>query len=499
VSRACSVLSAVERPLLVLATPVDSLRRGRCKEVSVQDSSLLLRFQGTLSGVRGRLRQLDFLGNVFLLAGGTATAQVLTLLSYPILTRLYEPSDFGVLSVFLSVISPLAVITALRYDLAVPIAEDDTAAGNLLVLSGSIVVATTVLCAGFVWLLGGWVVAWFDGRISTLHLWLVPAALLVTGWYQALCSWLVRKGCFPRLAVSRLSQSAGQAAGQVGLGLLGLGPLGLMTGEIAGRTSGIVPLARSALRIGRRLLPLVSLAGIRGAAVRYRRFPLFSSWAGFLSSVGLWLPTILLAGCYDLQVVGWYALAQRVMGMPITLVSASVSRVYLSECARLNREAPWQLRGLFWKTLKAQCAMALGLALLVALPAPLVFGTLFGEGWAEAGWYVLILSFMFIPRFIAFPVISTLDVMERQDWNVLREILRIAAVGGAVLLGVRLGRGPMVTVGLLSIASCLTYVLTILLAWRSLECRGLPGGSCFDAAPANDPSRQGGSCLKGER
>ena len=58
---------------------------------------------------------------VSLLVGGTAGVQVLTVLAAPLLTRLYSSEDFGLLSVYTSLLALIGVIFSLRYELAIPL------------------------------------------------------------------------------------------------------------------------------------------------------------------------------------------------------------------------------------------------------------------------------------------------------------------------------------------------------------------------------------------
>lgn len=48
--------------------------------------------------------------NVLILTGGTAVAQGLAALAWPLLTRFYTPQDFGILAVFSSILSILLVV-----------------------------------------------------------------------------------------------------------------------------------------------------------------------------------------------------------------------------------------------------------------------------------------------------------------------------------------------------------------------------------------------------
>ena len=58
-----------------------------------------------------------YLRQFFIVASGTAAAQVINLAAYPILTRLYSPTDFGIFALFVTVASVIGIIAAGRFDL----------------------------------------------------------------------------------------------------------------------------------------------------------------------------------------------------------------------------------------------------------------------------------------------------------------------------------------------------------------------------------------------
>ena len=64
-----------------------------------------------------------FARSVAVMTAGTALGQGLVLASAPLLTRLYTPGDFGVLAVYGSIVSLVAVVGALRYELAIALSR----------------------------------------------------------------------------------------------------------------------------------------------------------------------------------------------------------------------------------------------------------------------------------------------------------------------------------------------------------------------------------------
>lgn len=62
-------------------------------------------------------------------------AQALTILALPVLTRLYSPEDFSLLAVYVAILGILTVVACLRFEIAIPLPEQDEEGAHLLVLA----------------------------------------------------------------------------------------------------------------------------------------------------------------------------------------------------------------------------------------------------------------------------------------------------------------------------------------------------------------------------
>ena len=414
-----------------------------------------------LKGLRTLLleksRGRSFARNVAVLAGGTALGQGLAVLASPLLTRLYTPSGFGVLAAYTSIFSILLVVVALRYELAIPLPEDDETAGHLLALSLAIVSGMSLVVGLAVWLLRDHAARWTNAPALESYLWLLPLGLLGMGFYQALNYWAVRKRAFSRVAQTKLGQSIGMVLTQIGLGLLGLDPAGLLIGDVAGRLSGGGTLATLTWRLDGTLLKRVNMTGLRRAAARYRRFPLFSSGSGLLNSAGLQLPALLLTAFYSPEAAGWFALGQRAIGTPIALVGQAVAQVYLGEASRLAQENPQALRGLFLRTARKLLLVGGAPIAIFALCGPWLFTLVFGEPWYEAGTYVQLLTLMFVTQFVIVPLSPTLNVLERQDLQLLWDAGRLVLVVGGLVSANALGWSVSRAVLVYGVAMLIAY------------------------------------------
>jgi len=408
---------------------------------------------GLWDGLVRRLPLGTFGRNVALLSAGTALGQGIVVLASPVLTRLYAPEDFGVLAVYMALVSVVSTVASLRYELAIPLPERDADARSLLQLALVLVLAVSVVLAGVVGFWGGALAAWLKVPALEPYIWLVPAGVALVGAYQALTYWAVRQGAFGAVARTKLSQGLGNVLTQVLLGLLGSKAAGLLVGDVAGRSAGIATLARRAGFVGK-----VEGHRLAAVAVRYRKFPLLSAGSSLINAAGLQLPQLLLAGFYGPQVAGWYLLVQRVMGSPTSLVGQATAQVYLREAARLRREAPERLRALYFATGRKLLLLGAVPIGAVGLVAPWVFAPIFGRAWETAGRYMQVLVPLFVLQFVVYPLSQTLNVLERQELQFLWDLLRLVIVGLVLWLPYVKGWGAMGAMVGLGVGGAAAYV-----------------------------------------
>lgn len=410
------------------------------------------------------LRSSSFSRGVILLTSGAAASQGITILAQPILTRLYAPTDFGVLQVYMSIVSLLAVTLTLRYEYAICLPEDDDSAANVLALSLLVMTGMAGLYGAGIWLLASYITQWTNTPELRSYLWLVPVGLLGAGAYNVISYWTVRQKAFHHLVRTKFSQAFWQAAIQIGLGIFRTGPLGLLLGDVAGRTAGSSFLARLTWRQNQAAMRQVSLKGIWQAAVRYRRFPLITGISALLKGVGGQSPPLLIGAFYGPQVLGWFALGQRLLAAPIALVGQAVSQVYLGEAPQLARSHADGLRQLYIGTAKRLFLLGVGPTVVLILGGPWLFGVVFGSVWRESGVYVQILSAALLAQFVVSPLVQTLNILERQDLQLVADIGHPVVTVGSLSIAGTFQLSPVAAIGLYSMATFATHVGLFMLA-----------------------------------
>lgn len=405
---------------------------------------------------------------VLTLVGGNAGAQAVLVASSPLLTRLYSPEDFGVFALFLATLSLVAVVSSLRYEAALPIPQETGEASNLVALAlVATLVTTAVTAVGLA--MGGEALALALGAPAlAANFWMLPLALLGMGAYQILHFTHLRAEAFGVLARARIFRSL--IGLPIQLAAFGLGPTGLITGQSFAQCVGVLPLIRSLVR--RRLIApaSISLAGMAAVARRYRSFPLWSSWAVLLSTGSAQIPLLAFATMFSPVEAGLFALAQRVLNLPVITIANAVADVLNSivNDARRTGRLAGTVTGLVGRLVQ----LALVPMLVLALAAPDLFAFVFGEPWRAAGTIVQALSPWIFLTFVVSPLMRMFAALQRNRRHMLLELSFFTLRLGGILLGYLLSGGDFaVTVlcyGLANATSMLVYLQ------QSLSIAGTP-------------------------
>ena len=397
------------------------------------------------------LPKSSFGRGVGVLAGGTAIAQLLTVMAAPLLTRLYTPEDFGLIAVFTSLTGLVSVIASLRYELAIPLPEDNQEAAHVVALSLMVVIGISLLVSGIILFFSNPIASTLGvPELSTL-LWLVPVGVLLGGFYRVFNYWAIRCKRFPSIASTKLRQAVATLTIQIAG--YKFGGTALIFGRAGGQVAGTFKLGRQALT--QPAFQELSWQGIKQVARRYKRFPFFSTWSGFANTAGLQLPPLMFAVFFGAGGAGLYSLAHRILSVPMTLLGQAVGQVFFSSAAKANREG--ELAPLVANVHYQLAQIAMPPALIIALTAPDLFALAFGEEWRLAGDFARWMTPWLYLVFVASPLNTLFSVMEKQGAGLTFQIILLTCRVSAILLGAY-WHDLLLTVMLFSAASTFCWV-----------------------------------------
>lgn len=416
-----------------------------------------------------RVRSPGFLRDVVAVSSGSLGSQAIVVLLSPILMRIYSPAEVGVQALCLSLLV-VGVVGSLRYNQSIPLPKQDVDAMLLVVASFLAIFATTSCVALGVYFYGPVLFEITGATAVQGYLWLILVLFLMMGTLDVLLSTAVRFQLFGCLGKAQVTQSSVQMAYQIGAGFLG-DPTAkhLLLGVLVGNIASLIVYAYSVSKtIDRELLKETSnrIHELRRNVAVYWRFPLLAAPSALVNASSVQITPLLLAAFYSTQVVGWFALAIRVVGLPITTIGYGVSQVFFQRSAQLQHQSPGQLLTLYKKTARGLLLVAIVPIGLLMLTGPFLFAIVFGEEWRESGRYIVALAPMLICQFVISPLSQIMAVINAQRTQLLWDVSRFVMVVCTICLCGELDLSPFLSVLSYSLVMTLSYIW---LYWLTLS------------------------------
>lgn len=369
--------------------------------------------------------------NFLIMLGGGAAAQIITLVSLPVLGRFYSPESFGYLAVAMSIASICASVLHGRYHMAISVAKKPEDAPVLLVLALllALVLVVPVVFLAMTITGGGW---------ADLDRWKYVAACLIlalgVSWLDIASYWFSYRDRFASIARLQTSRVFLTVVLQLGASWISL--YGMVIGALSGLAGAMTIAGTDMMRKDRASLKWPGWQRLRAAAIEYRSYPLFGTPQGLLAASAWNLLPFLLLHTGGAGQVGYFWVAYRLLVAPVTLFNSSYRQVVLREFGKLD-----QAKGL--SLLRKHCA---GLALATIFPVvffmlygELFFSLLMGDDWSGAGHMASMLAFAIAADLFKAPVICWLQSRHQQKrllkWEVTVFLLRYSFAGIGAVFG----------------------------------------------------------------
>ena len=420
----------------------------------------------------------SFSAHVLTLMTGTTVAQAVPLALSPILTRIYNPSEFGIFALFSSLVSMAAIIATGRYEMAIMLPENDEDAVNLLVLSIFISSIVSLICLAIIWILNSQITTLLGNQTISKWLYWVPFSVLLTGVYQSFNYWSTRKKQFNRLAISRISQSSSTASTNLLMGFGGFGVSGLIVGNVFGQGVATGILAWQVWNEDKCKTKHISREVITANAKKYSDFPIINSIHAFMDVMQTSGVVFVISAFFGSVVLGFYSFTLRVTRMPLNLIASSVAQVFYQKASEVYSNSG-DLHQLIRKTVLKLSLIALPMLLINILFAPVIFSFIFGKNWEVAGKYSQILSPWLFINFIVSPISQIPIIVNLQKTGFAIGIVYSVSIFAPLLLASYMKKG--IIIGLYSSSICASLVLIYYACWIYKITKTRLGNICNDA------------------
>ncbi|EPJ45829.1 MAG: hypothetical protein OFPII_24770 [Osedax symbiont Rs1] len=351
--------------------------------------------------------------NILTLMTGTSIAQAIPIAISPILTRIYSPEEFGVLAIYIAVVSFIAIVVTMRYELAIVLPKTDKEAINVLALSLVIVCIIVLTVTLLIFLFKTQILSMLGVKSIGDFLYFVPVSVFLAGLNQSFNYWSNRKKYYDNISISQISQSITVGVGQVGLGSGGLS-YGLIFGNILGRFICAFFLLNKFIKNDLVYIKEVNKKDILNQMRMYKDFPLINSLHAFSDIIRSSGSVMLIATFFGSAVLGVYALSLRVLQVPTGVVGSALGQVLYQRFTVIYNDNNDNLYEYVTKILLKLFILALPVFIFLYFVSPGLFAWVFGEKWRVAGEYSQILIPYLFMNFLISPISSIPIIIGKQ-------------------------------------------------------------------------------------
>lgn len=362
---------------------------------------------------------------------GTLIAQIIMLGSIPILTRIYTPNEFGLFSLFISVVTIIGSISSLKYDQAIMLPKSQKNVEALVFLSVILTVVITLLSIILLYIFNDFILEYFDNNLVIIYL--IPLGILLTGLVQIFTAYSSRNQFYKHISTTKVINASFLASIQVSFKYF-LNYNSLVSGKLFADFISLILLFRYHMKKQTLQLNHITKRRIKLNIDRHHHFPKYQTGTVFLNSLSQNIPILLLGTLYSNEIAGYYALTIRALQAPIGLIGMSTREVFYQRASKLyaNNESFFSL----YKN------TTLGLLKLFIFPLIIIFlfgeelySLIFGLKWSISGIYSEILIFWLLFAFINSPSIMSFSILGLQKNQLKFEIFSILSRFISIYLG----------------------------------------------------------------
>lgn len=372
--------------------------------------------------------------NLSSLLTGNIIAVLIPVLISPILTRLFTENDFGLLTVFNSIVAISLSFATGRLDFAIIEAKNKSIATHLFFLS--IIIASMASIIALV--IGLSIVPFIKGIESNILISIVviiPVMILTSAITQSCRYVLNRADNYTELSIIKVLRSLGAGGLQLTGGYIAPSSLILIGGKVIGDIGALCFSLWFVVK-NKLLDEKLHRYKFRYALNKYSKYYKVNALHALFNTTSSNILPLIFAALFTIQETGYYGLSFRVCILPITIISQAIFQFYSREFAK-KMESERSPKRMFSKMVKTLLLISIGPFFLLLFFGPQLFGFVFGQNWTESGMYAQILAPYMLMVFLVSPFTFVPIRLDRHVKSFTIEIINTVFRLTALLIGAK--------------------------------------------------------------
>ena len=399
-----------------------------------------------------KLKISPALRNVVKISGGTILGQAISIVTLPIITRMYGAEIMGIWATILSVSLIVQAVCDMGISSGLMLEETDRGVDDLYRVISTI---SMIICL----IAGICVFPYFkfikmEGVFDALlQSFLVTVYAFTVKQVNTCYTWLNRYKKYNILMLNPVINYVTVAVFAIGFAILGNTKYGYFIAVILGQVLTVLNMKR---QVPKRMF-CYELKQFQYALKKYRDLVKFQLPNNCLLQVRDQLPSLLIGTFFGNTVLGYYSVSVKILNMPVSFIGQAVGKVFyqtISEMQRMGEQIGDYVERNFNRAINLAYFPVLGLFAVGDIAAVLFFG----REYVEAGTFLRIVVFQTFFMFVITCTQGLEIVLRKQKYSLISTVVQSIFIVISIYVG-KLADNVCISIILMVCVYCVIQVV----------------------------------------
>lgn len=353
----------------------------------------------------GILKKNKFINDVKKLLSANVFSAFILALSIPIISKIYMPDAIGQYQQILGIIVLIGTLSSFKLDFYIVTCKKGKALTNVVAFALYFLVLISIMTFFVFYYFSDYI--GINIKYNYIY---ISLGVLFFGLYNILTSVTVRYGDYKKISLAKITQVFSHNILSVSIGLVNVGSFSLIFAYICSVLFSCLRLLDNFKKIK---YVLNRKSDINYIIKAYGRKTTNITVNSLLNTLSTNLPYILFPIIYGTKEAGLFALALRILDLPLGFISSSISLVYIKYADDEYKKGISFLRFFYKKTAMKLFIISICYSLFLWLISYFILPYFFTDEWSNLPYIIIAMIFAKFAQLLYYPLISTVAIINK--------------------------------------------------------------------------------------
>ena len=388
--------------------------------------------------------------------------QLISILTIPILTRIYSPEQFGFFALLISISSLLIIFSCFGYEKVLVICQNKLERQKMVnfclrILLINVVLISLVLL--FLLFLKKNLI--FNYELNHIFF-LIPVLVFAEKIKTIFFNMANSQGRINAISIANINHVFVNNLLSIFLSFLNL--FGLIISKIFSLVTSFIILAYLENK-EKKILKSFNFEDYKFLIKKFKKYPILSMPSNAMILYTRQIPILFLSILQSAASAGIYSLADRVIAKPLSIIGEAIA-VPFKRKAAIDYNSKGSCRPILVQTFLFLFGLSIIPFTILYFFAPTLFEFIFGSQWKLAGVYVQILIPMFFMQFISSPLSYILYIANKLEFDLIIQIIMSITLSTCFVYGLLIKKDLILALKLYSMTNAFIYGLCLFIYYK---------------------------------